>query len=250
MTYLERLNEFNQWLESNPLPGNAQLLFFRLLNVFNRAGWPEYVRVDTLRLMLMSDCKTEKSARAARDRLIDAGFIGYEKGKKGTPNAYFLKNGVKKGCKNSPESDRENDPEIDPESDRENDRHIKTKKKTKTKSIPPLPPSTGGTGFSPELQAALDSWVAYKAEKRQAYKPTGIQKLISEIRNNAARYGEASVIALINECMANNWQGIIFDRLKKQHPSRQKQGTSDEQDLSWMQKYIEQRDKGLEKKCQ
>lgn len=126
MTYLERLNEFNQWLESNPLPGNAQLLFFRLLNVFNRAGWPELVQVDTLRLMLMTDCSKDAAYRA-REKLKEAGFITYRKGKKGSPTAYFLSS-----CrtKNKTESATENTTENATESAT----HIKTKTKTKTKT--------------------------------------------------------------------------------------------------------------------
>ena len=31
----------------------------------------------------------------------------------------------------------------------------------------------------------------------------------------AETYGEQAVIDLIGECMANNWQGIIFDRLER-----------------------------------
>lgn len=140
MTYIDYLNAFNQWLESNPLPGNAQLLFFRLLNVFNRAGWSEYVQVDTLRLMLMSDSKSEKTARAARDKLVEAGFISYRKGKKGAPNAYRLTLGAKNNrekftVNNYPESYPENAPKSYPESYPENDLHIKNKNKTKKKTI-------------------------------------------------------------------------------------------------------------------
>lgn len=108
MTYIERLNEFNRWLESNALPGNAQLMYFRLLNVFNRAGWPESVQVDTLRLMALTDCQ-KAAAYRARDKLVETGFIGYKKGSKGKPTAYFLfdketeygtKNGTENGTKN------------------------------------------------------------------------------------------------------------------------------------------------------
>ena len=53
MTYIDYLNDFNRWLESGNLPGGSQLMYFKLLNVFNRAGWPEYVQVDNLRMMLM-----------------------------------------------------------------------------------------------------------------------------------------------------------------------------------------------------
>ena len=100
MGYIDYLNDFNLWLESNTLPGNAQLLFFRMLNVFNRARWPESVRLDTLRLMTLSDSKSEKTARAARDKLVEAGFIGYQRGKKGTPGRYTLIDAdTKKGVK-------------------------------------------------------------------------------------------------------------------------------------------------------
>lgn len=96
----------------------------------------------------------------------------------------------------------EKEGEIEVEKEREND-----------SSIPPTPLSS--TGFSPALQSALESWLRYKAEKHQSYKPEGLKALIGEIRNNAARYGEDAVIGLIGKCMSSNWQGIIWDRLKK-----------------------------------
>lgn len=98
--------------------------------------------------------------------------------------------------------EKEGEIEIEVEKEREND-----------SSIPPTPLSS--TGFSPALQSALESWLRYKAEKHQSYKPEGLKALIGEIRNNAARYGEDAVIGLIGKCMSSNWQGIIWDRLKK-----------------------------------
>lgn len=83
----------------------------------------------------------------------------------------------------------------------------------KSVTNPPTPLSS--TGFSPALQSALESWLRYKSEKHQSYKPEGLKALIGEIRNNAARYGEDAVIGLIGKCMSSNWQGIIWDRLKK-----------------------------------
>ena len=94
MTYIEYLNGFNRWLESNVLPGNAQLMFFKFLDVFNRAGWPEYVQVDNLRLTLMIDAGAVSTAIRARDKLVEAGFLVYVKGKKGTPNKYGIKNSI------------------------------------------------------------------------------------------------------------------------------------------------------------
>ena len=62
----------------------------------------------------------------------------------------------------------------------------------------------------------MEDWLQYKTEKRDPYKPQGLKSLVTEIKNNADRYGDAAVIELIRQCMSNNYRGIIFDRLKKQ----------------------------------
>lgn len=68
--------------------------------------------------------------------------------------------------------------------------------------------------FSPEMQDALQRWLQYKAERRETYKPTGLKALVSEIKNKLKIHPEASVIELINTCMANGWRGIIWDKLE------------------------------------
>lgn len=177
MTYIEALNAFNLWLESNALAASSQLLYFKLLNVFNRAGWPEYVQVDTRRIMSMIDAESEKTAIRARDRLVEAGFLSYKKGRKGSPNQYFLNF----HCKNYRVSDRENDSISDSISDSKNDRenasHIKTK--NKTKNLPYSPPQGGSVPqYKPEWferfyrlyprhtarQAAVKAWDKLKPD--------------------------------------------------------------------------------------
>lgn len=69
-------------------------------------------------------------------------------------------------------------------------------------------------GYSPELESTVKSWVRYKTEKRQAYKETGLRSLLTRIRKEADARGDRAVINLIQESMANNWQGIIWDRLQ------------------------------------
>lgn len=90
MTYLDHINSFNQWCESNYLPSLAQLMYFRLLSIFNKAGWCEWVQVDNLRLMALIDVKREQKVIELRNKLIEAELIEYEKGKKGYPNRYKL----------------------------------------------------------------------------------------------------------------------------------------------------------------
>ena len=76
------------------------------------------------------------------------------------------------------------------------------------------PPHTPLLGVSPELQEAFGKWLDYKAEKRQSYKPTGLQSLVTRVKSAASEHGDRAVAELITECMANNWQGITFDRLR------------------------------------
>ena len=94
----------------------------------------------------------------------------------------------------------------------------KAKAKEKAKAnekeeITPLPPLLCAGAM---LEAAFSEWLAYKAERKESYQPTGLKNLVSQVRNNAGRYGEEAVAMLIRECMANGWKGIIFDRLKQQ----------------------------------
>ena len=90
MNYIQELNAFERWLETNYLPGNSQLLWYKLVALFNRSGWKEWITVDNQRLMVLIQCKSEKTFIRARDNLIEKGLFVYQKGKKGSPNAYRM----------------------------------------------------------------------------------------------------------------------------------------------------------------
>lgn len=90
MTYLELINAFEKWLETNYLPSLSQLLWYKLIALFNKARWSEWVIVDNYRLMALLDVKREATFISYRDKLIEAGFFEYQKGKKGSPNRYKI----------------------------------------------------------------------------------------------------------------------------------------------------------------
>lgn len=69
--------------------------------------------------------------------------------------------------------------------------------------------------FSEDLEAKILEWLTYKKEKKDTYKPTGFKSLLGQIRKNADQHGDETVIGLIDECMSNNWKGIIWDKLEK-----------------------------------
>lgn len=97
-------------------------------------------------------------------------------------------------------------------------------------NIPPLPPKGGEdtkkrpsrnpepeTMFSGELLAAVVEWLDYKWERNKAqyYKPTGYSRLMTQIQNSAKQYGEAALSEVIAGSIANNYQGICWENLKK-----------------------------------
>lgn len=149
--YLNYLNAFHRYCKEKHLPGNAKLLYFELLALFNEARWPVSLQVDNLRLMSLVDTRTERVAISARDKLVDAGFIRYRKGKKGSPNTYYL-------LKYTPQKISEFYSESDcisvGETVGESCSHIKNETKTKTKKKIILSGGDGGAAPAQESEAA------------------------------------------------------------------------------------------------
>lgn len=94
------------------------------------------------------------------------------------------------------------------------------KKGKKPVEQPPFDFST--TNFSPALVATVENWLRYKSERREAYKPTGLQSLMAKIKNEASQYGEQAVMNVITESMAANYQGIVWDKLKNKNGGGQR----------------------------
>ena len=72
----------------------------------------------------------------------------------------------------------------------------------------------GESNLSDPVKDKLIEWLAYKKERREGYKETGLKSLITEVGRHEQESGSTAVINLINECMANGWRGIIWDKLK------------------------------------
>ena len=73
------------------------------------------------------------------------------------------------------------------------------------------------------LRGKIEDWLVYKEERKEHYTETGLKSLLTQIENNTKKYSEEKIINLIDECMANNYKGIIFDRLKNEKPIKTEQ---------------------------
>lgn len=90
----------------------------------------------------------------------------------------------------------------------------KTKTKAKTKDNPPLSPHER-EGFSDAAQKTVDDWLRYKAERSEFYTETGRLKLLSGVKNKIAKNGDDAVIHAMDVSMANNWQGVVWERMSE-----------------------------------
>ena len=80
MNYIAELNAFERALETVRLPGNAQLLWYKLMCLANKSNWAEWIEVDNGRLAGMLGIH-RNSVISARDKLVERNFISYQRGK-------------------------------------------------------------------------------------------------------------------------------------------------------------------------
>jgi len=119
------------------------------------------------------------------------------------------KGGERKQTGSKPEANRK---QTGSEKENKKENEKENKKEKEDECPPPVSPSLGG---GPGLQAVFEDWLAYKKERREPYKPTGLKSLVTQVQNAARQYGEQAVADLIRTSMASNWAGIAFDRLQR-----------------------------------
>lgn len=101
------------------------------------------------------------------------------------------------------------------------------------------------------LSAKIREWIAYKNAKKETYVEQGMKSLLKKISVQAQEHGDFAVIDLIDLCMANNWKGIIWDKLETVN-SRQNgasRNTQFDQLMEQIRKDEENADRRRQKDC-
>lgn len=99
---------------------------------------------------------------------------------------------------------QEPEPEKEPEQEKKGARLFGDEEKAPpADGLPPLPPELDNA----EFRAALDGWLAYKRERREAYKPAGLRSLIATAARMARKHGAAAVAHAMEAAAGNNWAG-------------------------------------------
>lgn len=133
-----------------------------------------------------------------------------------------------KPCKvNSKVNSKVNVNTLDKEEEKEKNKN-KKKNNKKEEALELLTSLLPSFIFSDSVKTKMSEWVLYKAERKDFYTETGLKSLLRQVEKNCKTYGEQAVNDLIDECMCNNYKGIIFDKLKTATKDAPKQQTSSE----------------------
>lgn len=91
INYIYEINRFHRYLSTHSLSTSSQLLWFKLMDLFNSQKWSEeWISLSNQRLMYILQTTSEKTAIRARNGLIDAKLIYYIPGTKSSPGKYKM----------------------------------------------------------------------------------------------------------------------------------------------------------------
>jgi len=131
MNYLKEIVAFETWVELNPLPPNARVLWYQLMFIANKLCWQkEWFQIDNERLMFRLSIDSKNTFLRAREKLIENGLIEYKKGKKGSPNSYRI---IPFNDENGSFFEPQTEPKVE----------LKTELKTELKVEPKVEPKVG-----------------------------------------------------------------------------------------------------------
>lgn len=91
MKFIDTFNDFSDLMTNEPLPQAAQLLYYKLLNIWNRCGRKDWFFATNQRLMYEIITSSNHTLIRNRDKLIEVGLIDFKPGKKGHPSKYKIK---------------------------------------------------------------------------------------------------------------------------------------------------------------
>lgn len=160
MGYIDYINAFNRWVEDSNPSDKVIVLYYGLLDLFNRRRWPDWAGIDNRRLLMLARTSDKGVAHRARDVLAEAGFIEFVRGdRRGKATEYRL---LEYGGRSLPQIPPESLPLISPESLPPNKK--KTKKKTKTSL-----PGGGEGGATAEGERTVEDFATEHCDDLDVY---------------------------------------------------------------------------------
>ena len=206
MDYFKQVKSFYEKQLFEQFSSQEISLWHTLMHLSNKLMWPGEITVPLSTLANLSGM-TLASVKRTRDSLSRKGLIHW-KSRNGNLSASYkvvilYDSGL--AAQYEPQSEPQSEPIY---------KHKTENLKPNTKNKIPPTPRPGGWGFGPMLNKVFDDWLQYKAERKEPYKPKGLESLLTQIRKRVEAHGEDAVAEVIQLSMANGWKGIIFDRIE------------------------------------
>ena len=168
-------------------------------NYFAIAGWEEYQNIEGMDRIREQNRLAQQRSRARRKQL-----------QSGQEDVSCDSHVTVTQCHATDiEEDKEKDKEID-----------KKKKSVKENNYTLFTRIRDDYIFDDDIADKMTEWFAYKTARNDTYTEPGMKVLLRKIENSCIQNGVQAVCDLIDESMANNWKGIIFDRLKTAAPAK------------------------------
>lgn len=67
--------------------------------------------------------------------------------------------------------------------------------------------------YCKDIEVVLNKWIKYRNEKKSLPTQTSFNELLNAIKLNINKHGTQKITDLINNCIASNYQAIIFEKL-------------------------------------
>lgn len=236
MNYILEIKAFYDWLEVNQLPTSAIVLWHSLMHIANKTGWKDNFTVAVVVLEIKTGLKRQAVCNA-RTILQNKGLISFQSRGGNQTASYSMYSLVNESVSfKRTQGDTQGHTQGHAQGDTQGhtqEHAINKPNKTKQNKTDntPLSPLQGKEEilnaiwtehkqtFSLGMANKAKEWLQYKKEKRQLYKPQGLKQLLRQISKKAGQYGDVAVISVIEDSMANNYQGIVWDRLANKSKS-------------------------------
>ena len=212
MNYIKLVNQF--WLLNREyyFKPNEIALYFHLLNVSNLIGWKNPFKEGN-RAIAAAIGVCDSTLQRSRDRLVEAGLIGFKSGKvKRELTEYTLIDpdlGIKNLYLNGDPSSTQSAYLSDTQSSKKCIDNTKQKEKeikqnqTKQESDLVFP------FCSEEFKKIWQVWNNYRTQRKISYKNFISEQAALKQLSSLANGSEAAAIAIVEQSLANQWQGLF-----------------------------------------
>lgn len=113
------------------------------------------------------------------------------------------------------ETKSDNTPPISPLQGAKDEPKTKRVRKTKENNIQILDRLILNYSMSDFLLEKVREWIEYKVARKESYVEQGMKSLLTQISKEAQENGDMAVIDVIDLSMANNYKGILWDKIRK-----------------------------------